>query len=78
MTADFMLDFHISVSNMVFHNFTILEFQKLWVSVGGVLGKNSTHKTVARFNVIKMWCKPIGVFEARFSNFWAYLANRLS
>ena len=62
----------------MFHHFTILNFKNPGVSVDGVLSKNSTHKLLALSVVMKMWCKAIYVFEARFSNFLAYLANRLS
>ena len=55
-----------------------LNFKTPGASVGGVFGKNSTHKILALCDVIKLWCKTIEVFEARFSNFLAYLANRLS
>ena len=55
-----------------------LNFKNPGVSVGGVLGKHFTHTVLALCNVIKMWCKAIEVFEARFSNFLAYLANHLS
>ena len=65
-----------TVGCFIFSPFSI--FKNPGVSVGGVLGKNSTPKILAHCDVIKMWLKTVEVSEAQNSKILSYLKNRLS
>ena len=46
-----------------------LDLKNPGVSVGGVLGKNPTHESLALCDVIKMWCKAVEVLRPTFQLF---------
>ena len=77
MLPSFFVNFVVRILGcFIFSPFS--NFKNPGVSVGGVLGKNSTPKILNLCDVIKMWFTAAEVFWAQFFNFLAYLANRLS